>query len=131
VLGDIVRSPHKQKPLSRAYTRAGVRAVTYFDPAKVRYWAVCCMETSRHGGTAFVHSAVPTARRSHCPDDRILSPLPPPPAPRLDAQVKAAIVTCGGLCPGLNNVIREVVDTLYYCYGVDTIIGVQNGYWGE
>ena len=23
-------------------------------------------------------------------------------------QVKAAIVTCGGLCPGLNDVIRQV-----------------------
>ena len=46
-------------------------------------------------------------------------------------QVKAAIVTCGGLCPGLNNVIRETVDTLWYNYGVSHIVGVQNGYWGE
>jgi 6-phosphofructokinase 1 len=78
ILGDIVRSPAKQKPVSRAYVRAGVRAHTYFDPATVR----------------------------------------------------AAIVTCGGLCPGLNNVIRELVDTLTYCYGVDHIVGVQHGYWG-
>jgi 6-phosphofructokinase 1 len=44
--------------------------------------------------------------------------------------VRAAIVTCGGLCPGLNNVIRELVDTLTYAYGVQRIYGVQSGYWG-
>ena len=30
---------------------------------------------------------------------------------------KAAIVTCGGLCPGLNVVIREIVMCLWYNYG--------------
>jgi hypothetical protein len=40
--------------------------------------------------------------------------------------VRAAIVTCGGLCPGLNNVIREIVHTLVYLYGVQNpIIGVR------
>ena len=33
--------------------------------------------------------------------------------------VRAAIVTCGGLCPGLNTVVREIVMSLYYNYGVD------------
>jgi hypothetical protein len=37
----------------------------------------------------------------------------------------AAIVTCGGLCPGLNNVIREIVHTLTYSYGVKTIWGIR------
>jgi len=32
--------------------------------------------------------------------------------------VNAAIVTCGGLCPGLNNVIREITRTLYFMYGI-------------
>lgn len=36
ILGDIVRSPAKQKPVSRAFVRAGVRAQTYFDPSQVR-----------------------------------------------------------------------------------------------
>jgi 6-phosphofructokinase 1 len=36
-------------------------------------------------------------------------------------EAKAAIVTCGGLCPGLNDVICEMVNTLYYNYGVDEI----------
>uniref|UniRef100_A0A7I4FWF9 Phosphofructokinase domain-containing protein n=1 Tax=Physcomitrium patens TaxID=3218 RepID=A0A7I4FWF9_PHYPA len=44
-------------------------------------------------------------------------------------QVKAAIVTCGGLCPGLNDVIRQVVFTLE-TYGVNHILGIQYGFKG-
>ncbi|CAG9316100.1 unnamed protein product [Blepharisma stoltei] len=44
--------------------------------------------------------------------------------------VKAAIVTCGGLCPGLNVVIRELVMTLWYNYGVKHISGIIGGYPG-
>jgi 6-phosphofructokinase 1 len=43
---------------------------------------------------------------------------------------KAAIVTCGGLCPGLNNVIRAIVMQLYNNYGVKNIIGIKYGYEG-
>jgi len=46
------------------------------------------------------------------------------------AVAKAAIVTCGGLCPGLNNVIRALVMELYYQYGVKPIFGVRYGYEG-
>jgi 6-phosphofructokinase 1 len=46
------------------------------------------------------------------------------------AKTKAAIVTCGGLCPGLNNVIRSVVMELNYRYGVTKIIGFQYGFEG-
>lgn len=42
----------------------------------------------------------------------------------------AAIVTCGGLCPGLNDVIRGLVMTLSYSYGVKTIYGIPYGYEG-
>ncbi|MDC7220874.1 MAG: ATP-dependent 6-phosphofructokinase [Spirochaetales bacterium] len=42
----------------------------------------------------------------------------------------AAIVTCGGLCPGLNDVIRAVVRTLWYRYGVERITGVRYGFTG-
>lgn len=45
-------------------------------------------------------------------------------------KVTAAIVTCGGLCPGLNVVIREIVSTLANNYGVETIYGIQYGYKG-
>ena len=43
---------------------------------------------------------------------------------------RAAIVTCGGICPGLNDVIKALVNTLYYTYGVDNIFGIQYGYSG-
>ncbi len=42
----------------------------------------------------------------------------------------AAIVTCGGLCPGINNVIRSLVMALHYFYGVERIIGIPYGYEG-
>ena len=45
-------------------------------------------------------------------------------------EVKAAIVTCGGLCPGLNDVIRQIVITLEVGYGVDDIVGIPFGYRG-
>mmetsp|Transcript_28567 Transcript_28567/g.47558 ORF Transcript_28567/g.47558 Transcript_28567/m.47558 type:complete len:541 (+) Transcript_28567:49-1671(+) len=46
-------------------------------------------------------------------------------------KVNAAIVTCGGLCPGLNNVIREIVNTLCQCYGISgKVYGIQGGYRG-
>ncbi len=46
------------------------------------------------------------------------------------AHVHAAIVTCGGLCPGLNDVIRALVMCLHYHYGVKRISGVRYGYRG-
>ncbi|KAI3740980.1 hypothetical protein L2E82_31455 [Cichorium intybus] len=45
-------------------------------------------------------------------------------------QVCAAIVTCGGLCPGLNTVIRELVVGLWELYGVREIFGIKAGYRG-
>lgn len=46
------------------------------------------------------------------------------------AQVNAGICTCGGLCPGLNDVIRAVVRCLWKRYGVHSIHGFQFGYKG-
>ena len=45
-------------------------------------------------------------------------------------EVKAGICTCGGLCPGLNDVIRAVVRCLWNRYGVRDIRGFQFGYKG-
>lgn len=44
--------------------------------------------------------------------------------------VRAGIVTCGGLCPGLNDVIRAVTMGLWYQYGVRDIRGFRYGYRG-
>jgi len=46
------------------------------------------------------------------------------------AQTRVAIVTCGGLCPGLNNVIKGLVEVLIYDYGVRQIFGIRYGYQG-
>jgi len=45
-------------------------------------------------------------------------------------KVYAAIVTCGGLCPGLNNVIQSIFLELYHRYGVKKVLGVRYGYRG-
>lgn len=45
-------------------------------------------------------------------------------------EVRAAIVTCGGLCPGLNVVIREIVMSLHFNYEVKHIYGIRWGYKG-
>ncbi|XP_045819611.1 ATP-dependent 6-phosphofructokinase 4, chloroplastic-like isoform X2 [Trifolium pratense] len=45
-------------------------------------------------------------------------------------EVRACIVTCGGLCPGINTVIREIVCGLKNMYGVEDILGIEEGYKG-
>ncbi|BBG98900.1 phosphofructokinase 3 [Prunus dulcis] len=45
-------------------------------------------------------------------------------------EVHACIVTCGGLCPGLNTVIRELVCGLNHMYHVKRILGIEGGYRG-
>jgi 6-phosphofructokinase 1 len=46
------------------------------------------------------------------------------------AKSACAIVTCGGLCPGLNDVIRSIVMQAYYGYGIPRILGIRFGYEG-
>lgn len=46
------------------------------------------------------------------------------------SKTKAAIVTCGGLCPGINDVIRALVMELYHRYGVHNILGIRYGFQG-
>ncbi|HVN58439.1 MAG TPA: ATP-dependent 6-phosphofructokinase [Bacteroidales bacterium] len=46
------------------------------------------------------------------------------------AKTKVGIITCGGLCPGLNNVIRSLVNELFYRYGIRRIFGFKYGYEG-
>ena len=46
------------------------------------------------------------------------------------SKLKCAIATCGGLCPGLNDIIRSVVLELHHCYGVNHIYGIRHGLQG-
>lgn len=45
-------------------------------------------------------------------------------------KVRAAVVTCGGLCPGLNDVIREVTLSLLNHYKVEHVLGIRGGFNG-
>jgi 6-phosphofructokinase 1 len=46
------------------------------------------------------------------------------------SKLRCGIVTCGGLCPGLNDIIRSVVLELFYGYGVVQIFGFRYGLQG-
>ncbi len=46
------------------------------------------------------------------------------------SKLRCALVTCGGLCPGLNDIIRSVVLELYHTYGVKNIYGIKYGLQG-
>ena len=46
------------------------------------------------------------------------------------SKLRCALVTCGGLCPGLNDIIRSVVLELYHHYGVRNIYGMRYGLQG-
>ena len=39
-------------------------------------------------------------------------------------------MTCGGLCPGLNNVIRELVHALHHLYNASKVVGIRGGFHG-
>jgi len=46
------------------------------------------------------------------------------------SKTKCAIVTCGGICPGINDVIRAIVMEAHYKYGIRTVLGIRNGLRG-
>lgn len=46
------------------------------------------------------------------------------------SKTKCAVVTCGGLCPGINDVIRAIVMTAHHSYGVASVLGIRYGLQG-
>ena len=46
------------------------------------------------------------------------------------SKLRCALVTCGGLCPGLNDIIRSIVLELHWGYDVQTIYGIRFGLQG-
>jgi 6-phosphofructokinase 1 len=46
------------------------------------------------------------------------------------SKTKCAIVTCGGLCPGINDVIRAIVMEAYHHYNVPSVLGIKYGLQG-
>ena len=86
---------------------------------------------SDHAGV-LLNAAIEDRRRPELPSDRIVMEAA---GPREliyfdPARVKAAMVTCGGLCPGLNDVIRALTMVLWYRYGARSILGLRYGYEG-
>ena len=46
------------------------------------------------------------------------------------SELRCGVVTCGGICPGINDVIRSIVLSLRYHYGVEQVFGFRYGYEG-
>ena len=46
------------------------------------------------------------------------------------SKLRCAVVSCGGLCPGINDIIRSIVLTLHHNYGVPNIYGIRYGFQG-
>ena len=85
--------------------------------------------------TSFVRHNINFYSDSPTEDDLTVNNLMEKAGPRAQiyfdpVHVNAAICTCGGLCPGLNDVIRAVVRCLYKRYGVHRITGFRFGYKG-
>jgi len=86
----------------------------------------------------------PVSDALRIPEQIIRDPQAPPPAAELlfevagpraklffdPGQTRAGIVTCGGLCPGLNDVIRSLFLELHHAYGVKEVLGFRGGYSG-
>lgn len=107
ILANVVTDPEAERTVM-AYPRGGPRTELHFeDPTAIRACA----------------SAAP-ARRALAPRSA-RSADPPPRTP-----AALGIVTCGGLCPGLNNVIREIVYSLHRQYGCTSVFGIRGGYHG-
>jgi 6-phosphofructokinase 1 len=79
------------------------------------------------------HDTASLVRDSGCTIDSLPGFEPAGPRRKIffDAsKMRVGIVTCGGLCPGLNDVIRGIVMELTFHYGVTRILGFRNGYQG-
>ncbi|MDD5704525.1 MAG: ATP-dependent 6-phosphofructokinase [Kiritimatiellae bacterium] len=66
----------------------------------------------------------------HCPPPSFEAAGPRAQIYHDPAWSRAAILTAGGLCPGLNHVIKGLVEILVFDYGIKTIYGIRYGYRG-
>lgn len=100
---------HKDSPRGTHFRRAGPRQ-------KVHFFCALCIIQSDETDTAYIFT------RYFLDISQVYFE---------SDEVHACIVTCGGLCPGLNTVIREIVCGLYHMYGVKRVlgIGVSNLTW--
>ncbi len=83
------------------------------------------------GEDAWIRHTV-EVRNGAAPDDELLFPKAGPREKIFfdPSDCRAAIVTCGGLAPGLNSVIRSIVTELHFHYKTPTVWGIRKGYLG-
>ncbi|KAJ0100537.1 hypothetical protein Patl1_19801 [Pistacia atlantica] len=109
IAGSFTRGTAKQKsypnPLQKSQAYAVVKK-TFVSPEDVVTQRIVIQKDSPRG--VHFRRAGPREKVYFKPED-----------------VCACIVTCGGLCPGINTVIREIVCGLNYMYGVDNILGIE------
>ena len=74
-----------------------------------------------HAEGAFHNVVAPLAFEVAGPREKVFFDAP---------RATAAIVTCGGLCPGLNDIIRGIVTQCYNRYGITRVFGFRYGYQG-
>jgi 6-phosphofructokinase 1 len=86
---------------------------TFVDEQARIYVATATDEASGSGAHPSFEAAGPRARLCFDP-----------------AETACGIVTCGGLCPGVNDVIRSLVLTAHHRYGIRRVIGFRYGYAG-
>ena len=99
-------------PLDLTTVRDDGRGDFVSDESRVRYRIELHPDVARNDDVAF-EKAGPRERLFFDP-----------------AETSAAIVTCGGLCPGLNAVIRSFYLEMHHHYGVKQVLGIRYGYEG-
>jgi len=85
------------------------------------------------GDRVLFHDTLGLVAAAGLPPDQLPAFEPAGPRTKIffePAKLRAGIVTCGGLCPGINDVIRGIVMELSFHYGVQKIHGFRNGFQG-
>lgn len=91
------------------------------------------LDTVAEGDRVLFDDTVAMALARHCQPGDLPGFEPAGPRKKIyfePVKTRAGIVTCGGLCPGFNNVIRGLVMELYHRYGVRKIYGFRDGFEG-
>jgi len=105
--------------------------IAMLGPAKIKSSLECALFVADKPG---VHVAIASEEGESSPNGGVIyefEPAGPREALYFDpSKTKCAVVTCGGLCPGINDVIRAIVMTAYHSYGVASVVGIRYGLQG-
>lgn len=105
--------------------------IASLGPAKIKSRLECAFFVADKPG---VHVAIANEEGESSPDGDVIYEFEPAgPREKLyfdPSKTKCAVVTCGGLCPGINDVIRAIVMTAHHSYGVASVVGIRYGLQG-